>query len=349
MTTNKKIMVTQKEITDKYKKDNGKLPSWANKKWREMKREERVEYAKYRARLLKKAVNPKDKMQGYYEEVGQQVSTSDLMKMVTYTSLDDERKNELRNDYINKIEEENRKAIVNNEIVEYCEKYNIDNQEKLNYAIEHDVNFKTFLEDNKLLEAYYTGKVLGEMEEEREKFNEQIKNSIKKKKEKKKILPKKDKNKTSNIFEKAKLDNSFENIRNKKLEEKGCIKVLYLRRNGRAELRYVKVDEIGQIKIDGYVYHERDAPYRFGKKNEPLLVILEGSLIPIHREILKENLGTDSAEAQKLIIKSIEETELVKVNDSLSSSKERKAPNKWAIIIGIGIIVALYLFLSKGG
>lgn len=343
-------MVTQKEIEERYYKDNNSYPTWLDKKWREMTGEERTEYSKYRARILKIAPNPKDKMPGYYSEVEQKVPTDDLMRLVRYQVLDEDIQESLREQFLKEVEENNKKELIAIKVKEYCEKYNIDNQEKLNYAIEHDISLSDFLKENNVIDIYYTGKELKELEEKRKEFDDKIKKEIEKKQKPfnriKKVKEKK--NKTSNIFEKAKIDNDFEIVKNKKLEDKGHIKCLYLRKNGRAELRYVKMDEVGQIKIDSYVYHERDAPYRYGKKNEPLLIIIEGSLIPIHKEILKENLGTESAEAQRLVIKGIEEAEVVKLNESLNDDKLKKAPNKWAIIIGIGIVVALYLFLSKG-
>lgn len=346
-------MVTQKEIEERYYKDNNSYPTWLNKKWREMTGEERTEYSKYRARILKIAPNPKDKMPGYYSEVEQKVPTDDLMRLVRYQVLDEDIQESLREQFLKEVEENNKKELIAIKIKEYCEKYNIDNQDKLNYAIEHDISLSDFLKENNVIDVYYTGRELKELEEKRKEFDDKVKKEVEKKpkwfnKSKKVKVKKNDKNKTSNIFEKAKIDNDFETVKNKKLEDKGYIKCLYLRKNGRAELRYVKMDEVGQIKIDSYVYHEKDAPYRYGKKNEPLLIIIEGSLIPIHKEILKENLGTESAEAQRLVIKGIEEAEVVKLNESLNDDKLKKAPNKWAILIGIGIVVALYLFLSKG-
>ena len=167
---------------------------------------------------------------------------------------------------------------------------------------------------------------------------EKIGGKIIKKFKKKKISP--------NNFKESKKDLDLTPYKNKKLEKKGMILCIYLRKNGLAELRYVQMDEVGQIKVDGYVYHERDATYRFGKKNDPVLIIMEGSLVPISKEILKENLGSDSAEAQKLIIKGIEQAEVVKSGDPNDKLKNPLKMPKWAIGIGIAVIIGIYAFMG---
>jgi len=230
-------------------------------------------------------------------------------------------------------------------IEDYLRHHNIKTQSHLNYAIEHDEKFKIFLEKTDRLKSLYNGKQLNEMKLLKEKVDKELEKDAKKDKGKK-IFNKFKTTKQSNKFEDSTKDLDLTPYRNKKLEKQGYILCIYLRKNALAEMRYVKMDEVGQIKVDGYVYHERDATYRFGKKNDPVLTIIEGALVPLNKETLRENLGFESAEAQRLIIKGIEQAEVVKAGGLEDKLKTPMNVPKWAIGIGIAVIIGVYAYMG---
>jgi len=323
--------IPKEDIIQRYIQENNKAPSWIDKKTTEYTKEEMNEYMKYRLRISNEQKQDIPKPQNSKE----QITAEDLINEIT----EEEQKEEPKEP--EEILNPNDKLIQ-----DYFNYHRIDTQEKLNYAIEHDEKFRMFLEKINLLESYYKGKHLEFIKEEKEKVQQEIEEESKKDKHGK-IKRKWGRKKIeSNVFKDSKKDLDLKPYKNKKLESKGMILCIYLRKNGLAELRYVQMDEVGQIKIDGYVYHERDATYRFGKKNDPVLVILEGSLVPISKEILKENLGSESAEAQKLIIKGIEQAEVVKSGDLNEQNKKKFAPPKWAIGIAIAVIIGIYAFMG---
>jgi hypothetical protein len=292
----------------------------------------------------KKIAGDKEKSEEYFSKDRNSIPEEDLLNLVTYTASK-AKEGTLTKEEKQILEKEEKEVKF---IEDYIKHYKIKNQDGLNYAIEHDEKFKIFLERIGRLEELYTGSVLGEIEEQREKIKtELIKESKKDKRGKiiRKFKRKKGKKQSNNLMD-SKKELDLLPYLNKKLEKQGCILTFYLRKNGRAETRYVKMDEVGQIKVDGYVYHERDAIYRFGKKNIPVLIILEGSLAPVNKETLKEHLGCESAEAQKLIIKGIEQAEVVKAAGIGEDSKKMNAPPKWLIIVGIAVMIGLYAYFG---
>lgn len=289
----------------------------------------------------------KEKQKGFYDDnkelsIVEPSITEDEVKTIISTGaeareamLTDEQKEEL-----SKMDKEDKF------IAGYIKHHNIEKQEEFNYAIEHDEKFRVFLKKTGRLGSLYTGKHLNEIESEKEKIIEQYKQDAQKDKKGKVAKKFKKFKKQSNVFGEAKKDLDLTPYKNKKLESQGSILTMYLRKNGLAQLRYVKMDEVGQIKVEGYVYHERDAVYRFGKKNDPLLIIMEGALVPINKETLKENLGCETAEAQKLVIKGIEQAEVVKSSGIDENAKKPFAPPKWLIIGGIAVAIGIYMFMG---
>lgn len=343
--------ITKEDIIERYKEEHNKVPLWSNKKIKEMSKSEILEYNNYRniikrERRIKnkdlKGSSPKkqsDLPDDFYD-TSKRMSSEEIYKLVGYTTK------KTVNDIFTPEERQQieKKQSEDKLIQDYFEYHKIDNQEKLNYVIEHDEKFKLYLEKIGRLEDLYKGSHLKKINEELNKVNEELKQEAKKDK-KKKIFKKFEKKKQSNTFEDATKELDLTPYKNKKLEKQGQMLCIYLRKNGLADMRYVKMDEVGQIKVDGYVYHERDANYRFGKKNDPVLLIIEGSLVPIHRDLLKEYLGTDSAEAQKLIIKGIEQAEIVKAS-GVDEQKKGFTPPKWAIILAIAIAVGVYAYFG---
>jgi len=355
--------ISKEDIIEEYVKDNGSDPTWKDKKQKEMGNNEKNEYKKYRKRVEKhtskedKVVSvekktqeevakktPKEKkhQEEFYNKDENKVSEDEKLELLISTGtksrkdmLTDEQKMELE-----KVEKENRF------IEGYLKHHEIDTQEKLNYVVEHDEKFRIFLEKTDRLSSIYTGKHLVDIESEKERVIEQCREDAKKDKRHKIAKKFSKKKKRSNVFKESKKDLDLTPYKNKKLENQGSILTMYLRKNGLAQLRYVKMDEVGQIKVEGYVYHERDAVYRFGKKNDPLLIIMEGALVPINKETLKENLGCETAEAQKLVIKGIEQAEVVKSGGLDENAKKPFAPPKWMIIVGIAIAIGIYMFMG---
>jgi len=132
---------------------------------------------------------------------------------------------------------------------------------------------------------------------------------------------------------------------NKKIN-KGEVAILFLRESGIAELKYVR-PENDMFIINGNYYHTKGTCiYNIGKKRIPLAVIPEWSFVPLSRKNYEEKLGSKYQEAQRLIIKSMENAEIVKINQE-DPNKKKKADTKTIVILVIIAIVGLY-FLQKG-
>ena len=350
---------SKEDVVKEYLEDKGTEPSWTNKKFKEMSQDELNEYKKYQKRLKRKAKKQKKeliekeipktvKKDLEKEGVKEEMSDEEKYKLVKYTA---DKIREEESGVTPKEKEEKEKIERENKLIgDYIKKYRISTTEGLNYAIEHDPKFKTFLEKIGRLKQLYSGSYLKELQRERENFNKEIEEEAqkdKKGKEKKRFYRKtKNKKLETNRFEDSKKVFDIEPYRNKKHEKKGYILCIYLRKNGIAEPRYVKMDEVGQIKVDGYVYHERDATYRIGKKNDPVLFIMEGALVPLSKETFKEQLAFDYAEAQKLIIKGIEQAEVVKAGGLEDKVNNPLKLPKWAVGVGIAVIIGLYAFFG---
>lgn len=353
------IKVSKEDIIESYMEDNKSEPSWKDKKTKNMTKEENNEYKKYRKRIENERIKqePKKETEDYKEDEDKLTKEEHEEELSGEDAIEEKMK-ELKEEHEQEEEiltpeekQQQEKLEEENILVEkYFQHHNISTQEQLNYAIEHDEKFKMFLEKTDRMDSLYTGKHLERIEEERKKVLEELEEVAKKDKGNK-ILKKFKKKKNKNKKDSNNLNDSKKNLDlapyiNNKLEKQGYILCFYLRKNGLAEMRYVRMDEVGQIKVDGYVYHERDATYRFGKKNTPVLVIMEGSLVPVNKETLKENLGCESAEAQKLIIKGIEQAEVVKSSGVDENAKKPFAPPKWAVVIGIAVVVGIYAFMG---
>ena len=343
---NEESNISKEDIIKKYIKIEGKEPTWKEKKHTEMTKEESNEYKKYRKRVEKD--NNSKKIDKDAPRKQTRLTEEELLENTKYTAnkiitqeLETEKK---------ELTDKQEKLIKQNDLIEkYCKNHNISTQEQFNYAVERDEKFKIFIEKTGRLDELYTGNYLELIEEERKEVMEEAKKDAIKDKMKRvvKRFKKKKKNKgDSNNLKDSKKNLDLTPYISQKLEKQGSILCFYLKKNSLAEARYVKMDEVGQIKVDGYVYHERDAIYRFGKKNTPVLVIMEGALVPVNKNTLKENLGCESAEAQKLIIKGIEQAEVVKSGDLDANAKKTAAPSKLAIGIGIAVIIGIYAFMG---
>lgn len=118
------------------------------------------------------------------------------------------------------------------------------------------------------------------------------------------------------------------------------VAVLYLRESGIAELKYVKPDN-GMFIIYGRYYHiNASCFYNLGTKRIPLAVIPEWAFVPISKKGYETELGSHYQDAQMLIIKSLENAEIVKINQDINP--KRKADSK--LIIGIIIVAVIGLF-----
>lgn len=125
---------------------------------------------------------------------------------------------------------------------------------------------------------------------------------------------------------------------------KGEVLILFLRESGVGEFKYVKPDN-GMFIVDGRYYHVRgNCIFNVGKKRIPLAVIPEWSFIPLSRIEYETKLHASEQEAQLLIIKSLENAEVVKINQETEPAK--KADSKLIIWIIIGAIVGLF-FLNR--
>lgn len=129
----------------------------------------------------------------------------------------------------------------------------------------------------------------------------------------------------------------------KKIKE-GEVCVLYLRESGTSEFKYVRPQN-GMFIVDGRYYHIKSSCiHTIGKKRIPLAVIPEWSFIPLSKTDYAEVLGANEQDAQMLIIKSLENAEVVKIQRENEPAK--KQDPKLVIWIIIAGVVALY-FLQK--
>lgn len=129
----------------------------------------------------------------------------------------------------------------------------------------------------------------------------------------------------------------------KKIKE-GEVCILYLRESGIAEIKYVRPDN-GMFIVDGVYYHIKEScNYSLGNKRIPLAVIPEWAFIPLSRKDYSQKLASNTQEAQKLIIKTLESAEIVKINKENEPAK--KADTKLVIYIVIAAVAGLY-FLNK--
>jgi len=147
------------------------------------------------------------------------------------------------------------------------------------------------------------------------------------------------------IYDLSKKDFKIKEDRRKIKEGEVCI--LYLRESGIAEIKYVK-PENGMFIVEGMYYHIVEAcNYSLGPKRIPLAVIPEWSFIPISRKTHWDKLGGIPASAQKLIIKSLESAEIVKIRQENEPAK--KADGKLVIGILVAAVIGLYLFSKTTG
>lgn len=120
--------------------------------------------------------------------------------------------------------------------------------------------------------------------------------------------------------------------------------VLYLRDSGIGEFKYVKPNN-GMFIVEGRYYHiNHSCIYNIGKKRIPLAVIPEWSFIPLSKKEYEIILGAKYQDAQMLIIKSLENAEVVKINQDVTPTK--KGDPKLIGWILVAAVVGVY-FLSK--
>lgn len=121
----------------------------------------------------------------------------------------------------------------------------------------------------------------------------------------------------------------------------GEVCILYLRESGIGEFKYVRPDN-GMFIIQGRYYHiNHSCIYNVGKKRVPLAIIPEWSFIPLSKKEYEIVLGSQYQEAQMLIIKSLENAEVVKIQQETQPSK--KADGKLIIWIIIIAVIGLYM------
>ena len=141
------------------------------------------------------------------------------------------------------------------------------------------------------------------------------------------------------IFEKCPKEYKIQE-NNKKISQ-GEIAVLFMRESGLYELKYVR-PENGMFIVQGRYYHIVGSCNGIvGKKRIPLAVIPEWSFIPLSKKEYEVKLGSKYQEAQSLIIKSLENAEIVKINQDVAPKHN---PNSKLIVgIIIAAIVGLYV------
>lgn len=130
----------------------------------------------------------------------------------------------------------------------------------------------------------------------------------------------------------------------KKKINQGEVCVLFLRESSTGEIKYVKPSN-GMFIVEGRYYHMIDSCiFNIGPKRIPLAVIPEWSFIPLSKKVYKDSLGSKEAESQALIIKSLENAEIVKINQD--NQPPRKTDSKLIIWIIIAAVIGIYV-LSK--
>lgn len=148
--------------------------------------------------------------------------------------------------------------------------------------------------------------------------------------------------KKESVFEYARRD--FKIQENNKKIMNGEVAVLLLREGGVGDLKYVRPDN-GMFIVQGHYYHIIDSCiFNIGKKRIPLAVIPEWSFIPLSKKDFGARMGEQEQSAQKLIIKSLENAEIVKINSEFAPKD--KPNGKLIVWILIAGVVGIYV-LSK--
>ena len=128
---------------------------------------------------------------------------------------------------------------------------------------------------------------------------------------------------------------------------KGEVVVLFLRESGMGEIKHVK-PENGMFIIEGHYYHiSGSCIFNIGSKRIPLAIIPEWSFIPVSKKAYYDQLEGKSQEPQKLIIKSMENAEIVRINQEENPAKKKMDPK--IVVIGLIILVGLIYLISKFG
>lgn len=141
------------------------------------------------------------------------------------------------------------------------------------------------------------------------------------------------------IFELAKRDYKIKE--DKKKIAGGEVAIMFLRDNGIGDIKYMK-PENGMFLVNGNYYHQIEAcVHSIGPKRIPMAVIPEWSMTPLSKLQFADLMGAEPQLAQKLIIKSIEHAEIVKIDKELAPNKPA---NTKALLWGIiGLVVAVYM------
>lgn len=144
------------------------------------------------------------------------------------------------------------------------------------------------------------------------------------------------------VFEMSKRE--FKIREDTKKISQGEVAVLMLRESSVGDLKYVKPSN-GMFIVEGRYYHIIDAcNFNIGKKRIPLAVIPEWSFIPLSKKEYEVKLGAKYQDAQQLIIKSLENAEIVKINQE--TAPKGQANGKLIIGIVIAAVIGLF-FINK--
>ena len=126
--------------------------------------------------------------------------------------------------------------------------------------------------------------------------------------------------------------------------KKNKVAIIYLSNDGEIKPIYKEVKD-GLFKINGKTYHETDCYHTYGRKRMPAVVIPEWGLIPISRENYAKNFAADAQEAQQLIIKAVENAEIVR----LQEQQGKKIDPKLVLGIIAIAIVGIYFYQQYAG
>lgn len=128
-----------------------------------------------------------------------------------------------------------------------------------------------------------------------------------------------------------------------KKSKKGKVAIIFLGNDGSISTIF-KEPKDGMFSVAGRKYHETDCYFTYGPKRIPVVVIAEWGLVPISRENYAKFFASDAQEAQQLIIKAVENAEIVRLEGG-----EKKKLNP-TIIIGVIVlaVVGFYLYSKYG-
>jgi hypothetical protein len=122
--------------------------------------------------------------------------------------------------------------------------------------------------------------------------------------------------------------------------------VIYLRTNGKMEVRYI-IPEDGMYKIDNKVFHYRqgtDWELIEGRNRKKVKIVPEWGLYPLGSDAYLKELHGEEAVVQYDMIRAVQNAETVR---ALEDKQKTKINPKLAVLIIIGVIIALYFMMGK--